>query len=126
MTDEPLPLPVDAQTAAGDKRERALAAIVAPEDKVVDRDAANGQHSTVEAKAELARPQMKRFGPPANAPREAPKSRKRKSRWETAEPKSYSKALTLQSQHLWPTDVTLPGGITVRSALTCSCMHSCL
>lgn len=53
----------------------------------------------------------KRFGPPANAPREIPK-RKRRSRWETNE--SNSTALTVQSSRaLWPTDVTLPGGVTV-------------
>ena len=62
--------------------------------------------------AEPEKPRRKRFGPPANAPREAPK-RKRRSRWETQET-SDSKALIVQSGPLWPTDVTLPGGLSVR------------
>lgn len=119
------PLPADqpaaADAGAGDdgaaERAKALAAIAALKEKVAAQAAANGQHNG-EATAEPAapeapaRPRKKRFGPPANAPREAPKARKRKSRWET-EPKSDSKALIVNNTALWPTDVTLPGGITV-------------
>lgn len=63
----------------------------------------------------------KRFGPPANAPREVPK-KKRKTRWERSEP-STSSALIVQNRQLWPTDVTLPGGVTVSTLLPCHCPY---
>ena len=132
MTDETPPLPLDTHSSwaapdaqAGDEHERALAAIAARKDKVEGKAADSGEHSKELATAEPARPKKKRFGQPANAPRKAPKPRKRKSRWECAELKSDSKALIVQTQHLWPTDVTLPGGITVRSACTRICIRAC-
>lgn len=95
-------------------RQKALAAIAALKQKVVNADVAqeNGAAVGNAVEEEPARPRKKRFGPPANAPRQAPKQRKRKSRWET-EPTSDSKALIVNTGPLWPTDVTLPGGITV-------------
>ena len=100
----------DEQAAA--ERAKALAAIAALKSKVkADGAGANGED--IKEEKPPARPRKHRFGPPANAPREAPKPRKRKSRWET-EPASDSKALIINDKNLWPTDVTLPGGITVR------------
>lgn len=125
--------PAPDQNGAGDAeeaRQRALAAIAALKEKVAQR-AENGAEQAAaavpEEAVEPARPLKKRFGPPANAPREAPKPRKRRSRWETEG--SDSKALIVQSGPLWPTDVTLPGGITVRvrhpPPAPPSCAHAC-
>ena len=97
-------------------RKKALAAIAALKNKVEEKKGADQDHGAAASNAAAqapARPLKKRFGPPANAPRQAPKKqRTRRSRWET-EPSSDSKALIINSGPLWPTDVTLPGGITV-------------
>ena len=115
---EPAPAaeaPVTDATAEADAKLKAQNALAQLQAKL-----ANAAENTDAAPAEAAptngdaQPKLrkKRFGPPANAPREIPK-RKRRSRWETNE--SNSTALTVQSgRSLWPTDVTLPGGVTVR------------
>jgi hypothetical protein len=131
MEDPPVPS-VDAQAprdgladAVANERATALAAIAAIRDQVAAAATAteNGQNGADTGNAapeEVSRPRKKRFGPPANAPREAPKPRKRKSRWET-DTTSDSKALIVNNGPLWPTDVTLPGGITVLFATAVPC-----
>jgi hypothetical protein len=107
-------------SALGDEaraKAAALNAIAQLKAKLVNAESnpaqANGADNGQIAPAE-AKPRKKRFGPPANAPREVPKPRKRRSRWETEE--TTSTALIVNSKPLWPVDVTLPGGITVRAA----------
>jgi hypothetical protein len=105
---------VESEQAAAE-RAKALAAIAALKSKVqAEAPDKNGQENGVDVgNTASSRPRKHRFGPPANAPREAPKPRKRRSRWETSEP-SDSRELIINDKNLWPTDVTLPGGITVR------------
>ena len=101
------------------ERAKALAAIAALKAKVQGDPALKKEedkNGAAPADAQPARPRKHRFGPPANAPREAPKPRKRKSRWATEET-SDSRALIINDRNRWPTDVTLPGGITVRPPL---------
>lgn len=101
------------------ERAKALAAIAALKSKVQGDPALKkeeDQNGAAPADAQPARPRKHRFGPPANAPREAPKPRKRKSRWATEET-SDSRALIINDRNRWPTDVTLPGGITVRPGM---------
>lgn len=113
--------------AEADAKAAALAAIakiqanmatkVEPNDAVkADPPDAVKVENDVEPKPE----RKKRFGPPANAPREIPK-KKRKSRWEKAET-STSSALIVQNRQMWPTDVTLPGGVTVCSMILLMCL----
>jgi hypothetical protein len=104
----------EAEQAAAE-RAKALATIAALKFKVQAEAAAkNGQENGANGgTTEPSRPRKRRFGLPANAPREAPKPRKRRSRWETSET-SDSRDLIVNDKNLWPTDVTLPGGITVR------------
>lgn len=95
-----------AAAAAASEPEAPVTADPAAEPAVAaDAPATNGE-------ARVGRPRLKRFGQPANVLAPAPKPRKRKSRWENEE--SGDTTLALSSRTLWPTDITLPGGITVR------------
>jgi hypothetical protein len=107
--------------AAADAKAAALAAIAKLQASIAAKAEQNGgsaavppgETATVEGPSEeQPKPERKkRFGPPANAPREVPKKR-RKTRWERSETSS-SNALIVQNRQMWPTDVTLPGGVTV-------------
>lgn len=122
-TDLPLdPAPALANGAEADAKAAALAAIaklqanMAKPPEETNGGAAADLPAAVKAEGDV-KPTVerkKRFGLPANAPREIPK-KKRKTRWERNEPSS-SSALVVQNRQMWPTDVTLPGGVTVCSS----------
>lgn len=116
-------LPVLTESSVAD----AMAAAIAKAREAAAAAASEPDASTQAAAPEVTngaeregRPRKKRFGPAANVLAPAPKPRKRKSRWETED--SSSTTLALASKPLWPTDVVLPGGITVRySCLPATC-----
>ena len=117
------PAPAVENGAEADAKAAALAAIAKLQANMAKAPVETNGGTAADAPVEPAKVEVedkpkperkKRFGPPANAPREVPK-KKRKTRWERSEPSS-SSALIVQNRQMWPTDVTLPGGVTVCSS----------